>query len=132
MFCSENNILHFRFPPHTSHALQPTDRGYFSAFKSNFSKDIAKFTVEHAGVSITKRIFPTVFTSAYEISSRVDVVKSSFWVTGIWPVNRVKVDHDLFNPSYVYTEAPVDFARHDVNDYNAPEQEEARGSAKIE
>ena len=124
LLCSENNMLLFHFPPHTSHALQPTDRGYFSAFKSNLSKEVAKFTVEHAGVSITKRIFPTVFTRAYEISSRVDVVKSSFGVTGIWPVNRIKVDHDLFNPSNVYTEAPVDFARHDVNDYNAPEQTE--------
>ena len=34
-----------------------------------------------------------------------DTIKSSFRATGTWPVNRFNVDHDLFNPSEVYTEA---------------------------
>ena len=112
-FCAENDILLFRLPPHTSHAIQPTDRGYFATFKANFSKEVGKFTVQHPGVSITKRTFPTIFTRSYEISCSAEVVKSSFRTTGIWPVNRLKVDHNLFNPSKIYTEAAenVDFTK---------------------
>ena len=105
LFCSENGILLFRFPPHTSYALQPTDRGYFGVFKSNFSKEVAKFTVQYPSVSITKRTFPRIFKNAYEISCSVETIKSSFRATGTWPVNRFKVDHDLFNPSEIYTDA---------------------------
>ena len=50
-------------------------------------------------MAITKRTFPTIFTKSYEISCSVEVVKSSFRTTGIWPVNRLKVYHNLFNPS---------------------------------
>ena len=53
-FCAENQILSFRFPPHTSHAVQPTDRGFIGAFKHNFSKKLTKFTVQYPGGSITK------------------------------------------------------------------------------
>ena len=117
LFCKENQILLYRFPPHTSHALQPTDRGFFGAFKSNFSKEVARFTVEHPGVSITKRIFPTVFTRSYDVSCRADVVKSSFKSTGIYPLNRMNVDHGLFTTAMIYRDAPeeVDFSTDNAN-----------------
>ena len=98
-FCLENRILLFRLPPHTSHAIQPTDRGFSGAFKHNFSKETAKFTVEHPGVSITKCQLPYIFTKAYESSCKMETLKSSFRATGIWPTDRLQVDHDLFNPS---------------------------------
>ena len=104
-FCLENRILLFRLPPHTSHAIQPTDRGFFGAFKHNFSKETAKFTVEHPGVSITKRQFPYIFTKAYKSSCKMETIKSSFRATGIWPTDRLQVDHDLFNPSKAYRDS---------------------------
>ena len=42
-FCAANGILLFRLPLHSSHALQPADRGFFGSFKSNFSKEVTKF-----------------------------------------------------------------------------------------
>ena len=95
-FCAENQILLFRFPPHTSHVVQPTDRGFFGAFKYNFSEELAKFTVQYPSVSITKQQFPFTFTRAYELSCKMETVKSPFWATGIWPTNRMNVDHNLF------------------------------------
>ncbi|XP_057310501.1 uncharacterized protein LOC130648465 [Hydractinia symbiolongicarpus] len=83
-FCQQNQILLFRLPPHTYHALQPTDRGFFSVFKHNLSKQ------------------------AFDQSCRNDVVKSSFRATGIWPVNRLNVDHDLFRHANVYLDAELD------------------------
>ena len=105
LFSAENQIHLFRFPPHTSHAVQPTDRGYFGSFKASFQKDVAKFTVEYPGASVTKRTFPTIFMKAFDATCRADIVKSSFRVTGIWPTNRFNVDHGLFNPSKIYTDA---------------------------
>ena len=97
------NILWYRLPPpHTSHALQPTDRGYFASFKSTFKKGVGNFTLEYPGISITKWTFPTIFTRSFEKSCRNDVIKSSFRCTGIWPVNRLAVDHQLFNPAKLY------------------------------
>ena len=87
-FYGENQILLFRFPPHTSYAVEPTDKGFFGAFKRNFSKELAKLTVQYPSVSITKQQFHFIFTRAYEISCKMETVTSSFWVTGIWPTNR--------------------------------------------
>ena len=103
-FCLVNTIL-FRLPPHTSHVIQPTDTGFFGAFKHNFSKETAKFTVEHPGVLITKCQFVYIFMKAYESSCKMETVKSSFWATGIWPTDRLQVDHDLFNPSKAYRDS---------------------------
>ena len=83
----------FRFPPHSSHAVQPADKGFFGSFKSNFANEVALFSVQYPGVSITKRTFP-------------DVVKGSLRVSGIWPTCRENVDHSLFNASQIY-DAPA-------------------------
>ena len=53
-FCAENQIILFRFPPHTSHAVQQTGRGFFGEFKHNFSKELPKFTVQCPSASMTK------------------------------------------------------------------------------
>ena len=124
-FCAANGILLFRLPPHSSHALQPADRGFFGSFKSNFSKEVTKFTVQYLGVYVTKQTFSGIFTKAYEESCRADIVKGSFRVSGIWPINLLSVYHNLFNPSKIYTEnvnieTPTDqsnpnFSRNDPN-----------------
>ena len=53
-FCANSGIFLFGLPPHSSHALQPADRGFFGTFKSNFLKEVAKFSVQYPGVSVTK------------------------------------------------------------------------------
>ena len=106
-FCGDDNILLFRLPPHSSHAVQQADRGFFGSFKSNFAKEVASSSVQYSGVSITKRILPSVFTKAFEKTWRPDVVKESFRVSGIWPMCRENVDHSLFNPSRIYNDSPA-------------------------
>ena len=106
-FCADNNILLFCLPPHSSHTVQPADRGFFGSFKSNFAKEVASFSVQYPGVSITKRAFPSIFTKAFEKTCHPDVVKGSFRVSGIWPICRENVDYSLFNPSRIYNDAPA-------------------------
>ena len=125
-FCAGNQILLFRFPPHTSHALQPTDRGFFGAFKHNFSKELAKFTVQYPGVSIAKRQFPFIFTRAYEISCKMETVKSLFRATGICSTNRMNVDHNLINPSKTYQSLEAtDNSENDVVKLNVESENDA-------
>ena len=102
--CAANGTLLFHLPLHSLHALQPADRGFFASFKSNFSKEVTKFTVQYPGVSVTKQTFSGIFTKAYEQSCHADIVKSSFRVSGIWPINCLSVDHNLFNPGKIYTD----------------------------
>ena len=47
---------------------------------------------------------------------QADGIKSSFYVTGIWPVNRLTVAHNLFEPAKAYDviEEQVNFAVSDV------------------
>ena len=104
-FCANNGIFLFRLPPHSFHTLQPADRRFFGTFKSNFSKEVAKFSVQHPGVSVTKRTFSGIFTKAFEQTCRADIIKGSFRVSGMWPINRFNIDHNLFNPGEIYTEA---------------------------
>ena len=65
---------------------------------------MTKFTVQYPGVSVTKRTFSGIFTKAYEQSCCADIVKGSFQVSGIWLINRLNIDHNLFNPGKIYTE----------------------------
>ena len=89
-FCANNGIFLFRLPPHSFHALQPADRRFFRKCKSNFSKEVAKFSVQYPGVSVTKRRFSGIFTKAFKQTCRPDIIKRLFRVSGIWPINRFK------------------------------------------
>ena len=76
--------------------------------------------MQYPGVSITKRQFPFIFTKAYEISCKMETVKSSFWATGIWPTNRTNVYHNLFNPSKAYQSLEAtNNSENDVVNFNA-------------
>ena len=45
--------------------------------------------------------------------------QSSFWTTGIWPTNRMNVDHNLFNPSKAYQSLEVtDNSENDILNFN--------------
>ena len=48
--------------------------GFFGAFKHNFLKEFAKFTVQYPGVSITKKQVSFIFTRTYEISCKMETV----------------------------------------------------------
>ena len=102
LFCKENGILLFRLPPHTSHVMQPADRGFFNIFKEEWKKACTRFTFENPGIVVTKRTFSRVFVTAFERSARPDVVKAAFKCSGIWPVNRFAIDASAFSPAKTF------------------------------
>ena len=96
---------------------------FLEVLNPTFQKEVTKFTVQYPGISVTNWTFSGIFTKAYEQSCHADIVKDSFKVSGIWPINHLSVDHNLFNPGKIYTqtanmETPTDqsnpnFSRND-------------------
>ena len=85
-------------PAHTSHLLQPLDRGVFSSFKSHLREKLdytGADTMEKQRSAIIKAM-KTAFYHAMEPSC----VASSFKTTGIHPLdpNRVLSDKVLITP----------------------------------
>ena len=76
----------------TDHMLCNRQTEFFGTFTYNFLKKLAKFTLQYPGASTTKQQFRFIFTRAYEISCKMETVKS-FLATGIWPTNRMNVGH---------------------------------------
>ena len=105
LFCKQNEILLFRLPPHTSHVLQPADRGFFNIFKGEWKKACTKFCFENPGLVLAKRTFSRVFMEAFDKTARPDVVKASFKCAGIWPVNCHAIDPSMFAPGKLFKES---------------------------
>ena len=80
-----------------------TDRGFFGAFKHNFSKEPAKLTVQYPSISILTWQFPFIFTRAYELSCKTNG-SSHIIISGNRYLDdyRMNIDHNLFNPSKAY------------------------------
>ena len=105
LFCKQNEILLFRLPPHTSHVLQPADRGFFNVFKGEWKKACTKFSFENPGLVVAKRTFSRVFMEAFDKTARPDIVKASFKCAGIWPFNRYPIDPSMFAPGKLFKES---------------------------
>ena len=56
--CSQNGILLYCLPPHSSHVLQPLDVGFFSSLKKNWQK--AEYLIKNIGAVVTKDTFAGV------------------------------------------------------------------------
>ena len=95
----ENNIHVFAIPPHTSHWLQPLDRGVFSSFKSAWQHEMRLFTRSTAGRKLDKKDFFVVFTPAYTKSLTVENCQGAFRGTGIFPCNPAAIPSHAFEPS---------------------------------
>ncbi|KAB0795832.1 hypothetical protein PPYR_09893, partial [Photinus pyralis] len=52
-FCKTNFVTILTFPPHTSHKLQPLDRGVFGPFKKYFNDGLDQWMRSHPGKRIT-------------------------------------------------------------------------------
>jgi DDE superfamily endonuclease len=79
-------ILVLILPPHSIHRLQPLDVGLFLPLSTAYSKALNTYT--HGGlgwVSMTKRMFWSLFREAWSCSYTEKNIKSAFSKTGIWP-----------------------------------------------
>ena len=85
--CRLENIVLFSLPPHTSHVLQPLDRGFFGPFKSYFRSECAAFTQKMQS-AVNRFSFGRVFSDAFRKTAQNDIIKKAFECSGIWPPNK--------------------------------------------
>ena len=90
-FCRQENIILFSLPPHTSHVLQPLDRGFFGPFKSYFRSECAAFT-QRMQSAINRFSFGCVFSDAFRKTAQNELINKAFECSGIWPSNRDRIN----------------------------------------
>ena len=83
----ENDVLLFALPPHTTHWLQPLDKGCFSALTQAWRTKCTEFMAFNKNNVINKATFARVFTQAWVAGMTAENVRTGFRVTGICPFN---------------------------------------------
>ena len=83
----ENNITLCCLPPHSSHILQPLDKGYFNLLKKAMGE--MSLSLGYGGLrTVPKKFFAKILQfSMGKITS--SAIKSAFRATGVYPPKRV-------------------------------------------
>ncbi len=86
----QEKIEIFCLPPHTTHLYQPLDVAVFKSLKENFKK------IVHSRMrrlkNLQRKHFGSIFSKAWDISVTRLNIKSGFKISGLWPVNKDKID----------------------------------------
>lgn len=106
-FCKSNFITLLSFPPHTSHKLQPLDRGVFGPFKRFFNNACDQWIRSNPGKRMTIYNIPALAKEAYLLAMTPKNITAGFQCTGIWPFNRYVFSDAEFDPSSV-TDRPLE------------------------
>ena len=91
-FCSENQILLYCLPAHSSHLLQPLDVGFFRSLKSAWGKECNSYRAKSFGSNVTKEVFSEVFSDAWLSTVRISLFVNAFREPGICPLNPCVID----------------------------------------
>ena len=85
---AENNIVICALPPHTTHILQPLDRGCFAPLKMAWKQECHEFYTKNPGRVVTRLDFTRLFAKAWYKAMTAQNIINSFKVTGVYPFNR--------------------------------------------
>ena len=80
---AQNQVIIFTLPPHTTHVMQPLDRGYFSPLK----------------LSWRQYDFCRLFSQAWSKAFSIENIVSSFRVTGVHPLDRSLTKAHVLEPN---------------------------------
>ncbi|XP_069109132.1 uncharacterized protein [Argopecten irradians] len=94
----DNNIIILTLPSHSSHVLQPLDKGVFGPLERQYNTVCTEYTSE-SGHVVTKCVWPKLFKCAWEKSLVRENILSGFRTTGIWPFCREAIPVTAFAPS---------------------------------
>ena len=96
---AEEGVILFALPPHTTHLLQPLDRGCFSPLKMCWRQVCHSYMVNNPGRMITRFEFSALLSEAWFKAMTVKNVRGGFKVTGIYPFDRNAVSLPEDTPS---------------------------------
>lgn len=100
-YCRENNIHLLSIPPHSSHKLQPLDKGFFGPLKNAYSQFCDNWLVQNPGRVITQSEVSSLFRLAYYKVANLEKAAHSFASTGIYPFNDQTFSDEDFAASLV-------------------------------
>ena len=106
-FCSENQILLYCLPPHSSHLLQPLDVGFFKSLKNAWAKECNRYRATAFGAHVTKETFSEVFRCAWLASVKISLFVNAFRECGICPLRPSAIDESKLAPSMPYCSQTV-------------------------
>ena len=87
-----------KLPPHTTDKLQPLDVCCFKSLKQKWDRNLAKWTAQHRARRVAKSDFLGLVSEVWGQCFTEELVKKSFDVCGIFPVNRNKYPTRVFDP----------------------------------
>lgn len=94
------DIIVLCLPPHTTHELQPADKGAFPPLALYWKQEVNAFMVQNGGrARITKAMFPAMYHSARVKAFTRKTIKSAFRATGIYPLDPSAIPDEAFAPA---------------------------------
>lgn len=87
-FAKQHHIHMLSIPPHTSHKLQPLDRTVMKPFKNAYHEACSCWMRQYPNIKITLKDIAGLVSSAFSRICRMELAKSGFECTGIYPMNR--------------------------------------------
>ena len=87
-FASDQGIIIFCLPPHTTHECQPLDCSLFKPLKEHWKQECHKFYSKNPGRVINKLNFNGIFRNVWLKSITPENVVAGFRKTGVYPFNR--------------------------------------------
>ena len=88
---TENHIILFCLPPHTTHLCQPLDRSCFSPLKAAYNQHCQEFLSSNPGQVINRFNFTQIFSRAWTQAMTPANIIMGFRATGVYPLNRYVV-----------------------------------------
>ena len=92
VFLAAHNVHVLLFPPHCTHFLQPFDAVILSQLKRKWQKELIWYNRQRAGKKLNKSQFFIPFRRAWAYATQENYVQASFRKTGMWPLDRERVD----------------------------------------
>lgn len=87
-FCRDYGIHMLTLPPHSSHKMQPLDRGFFGPLKIKFAYECDKWLSHHPGRVIGQTEIAQLVNEAFQKAASLSNAVSGFKISGIWPIDR--------------------------------------------
>ena len=89
-----NNVTVLSLPAHTTHCMQPMDRGPFYSLKHHWNVCLYTKIAELGGRKLTRPEWFQAFLAAYERAMTVTHIQNAFRVCGIYPLNRQQISDE--------------------------------------
>jgi len=84
---AKEKVVLCTLPPHTTHLIQPLDRGYFGPLKVSWCRVCQAFYAKNPGKVFTIYEFSSLFSQAWFQSMTIANVTSSFKATGVFRID---------------------------------------------